>query len=66
MKSLPLKYRPQQIEDLIGQQFITTTLKNALTANKIAPAYLSLFCHFPRYNLTLKRLQRFGNFSFYY
>lgn len=40
MKSLPLKYRPQQIEDLIGQQFITTTLKNALTANKIAPAYL--------------------------
>ena len=40
MKSLPLKYRPQQIEDLIGQQFITTTLKNALTAEKIAPAYL--------------------------
>lgn len=40
MKSLPLKYRPQQIEDLIGQKFITTTLKNALTANKIAPAYL--------------------------
>ena len=40
MKSLPLKYRPQQIEDLIGQQFITTTLKNALTTNKIAPAYL--------------------------
>lgn len=40
MKSLPLKYRPQQIEDLIGQQFITTTLKNALTTNRIAPAYL--------------------------
>ncbi|MGB5634786.1 MAG: DNA polymerase III subunit gamma/tau [Waterburya sp.] len=40
MKSLPLKYRPQQIEDLIGQEFITTTLKNALTADKIAPAYL--------------------------
>lgn len=40
MKSLPLKYRPQQIEDLIGQKFITTTLNNALTANKIAPAYL--------------------------
>ena len=40
MKSLPLKYRPQQIEDLIGQEFITTTLKNALTTNRIAPAYL--------------------------
>lgn len=40
MKSLPLKYRPQQIEDLIGQDFITTTLKNALTTNRIAPAYL--------------------------
>ena len=40
MKSLPLKYRPQQIEDLIGQEFITTTLKNALTAEKITPAYL--------------------------
>ena len=40
MKSLPLKYRPQQIKDLIGQKFITTTLKNALTANRIAPAYL--------------------------
>ncbi|WP_019505852.1 DNA polymerase III subunit gamma/tau [Pleurocapsa sp. PCC 7319] len=40
MKSLPLKYRPQQIENLIGQEFITTTLKNALTTNRIAPAYL--------------------------
>ncbi|MEO0926098.1 MAG: DNA polymerase III subunit gamma/tau [Cyanobacteria bacterium J06643_13] len=40
MKSLPLKYRPQQIENLIGQKFITTTLKNALTTNRIAPAYL--------------------------
>ncbi|AFZ38022.1 DNA polymerase III, subunits gamma and tau (plasmid) [Stanieria cyanosphaera PCC 7437] len=40
MKSLPLKYRPQQLEDLIGQEFIKTTLKNALSAKKIAPAYL--------------------------
>ena len=40
MKSLPLKYRPQQIEDLIGQEFIKTTLKNALITNRIAPAYL--------------------------
>ena len=40
MKSLPLKYRPQQLEDLIGQEFIKTTLKNALTTERIAPAYL--------------------------
>jgi DNA polymerase-3 subunit gamma/tau len=40
MKSLPLKYRPQQLENLIGQEFIKTTLKNALSAKKIAPAYL--------------------------
>ena len=40
MKSLPLKYRPQQLEDLVGQEFIKTTLKNALTAKRIAPAYL--------------------------
>ncbi len=40
MKSLPLKYRPQQLEDLVGQEFIKTTLKNALTAKIIAPAYL--------------------------
>lgn len=40
MKFLPLKYRPQQLEDLIGQEFIKTTLKNALTAKRIAPAYL--------------------------
>ncbi len=40
MKSLPLKYRPQQLEDLAGQEFIKTTLKNALTAKRIAPAYL--------------------------
>ncbi|GAB4536513.1 MAG: DNA polymerase III subunit gamma/tau [Pleurocapsa sp.] len=40
MKSLPLKYRPQQLEDLIGQEFIKTTLKNALSAKRIAPAYL--------------------------
>ena len=40
MKSLPLKYRPQRLEDLVGQEFIKTTLKNALTAKRIAPAYL--------------------------
>lgn len=40
MKSLPLKYRPQQLSDLVGQEFIKKTLENALTAKLIAPAYL--------------------------
>ncbi|ACK74076.1 DNA polymerase III, subunits gamma and tau (plasmid) [Gloeothece citriformis PCC 7424] len=34
------KYRPQTLNDLIGQNAIATTLTNAITLSKIAPAYL--------------------------
>jgi DNA polymerase-3 subunit gamma/tau len=34
------KYRPQTFADLVGQSAITTTLSNALTSERIAPAYL--------------------------
>ncbi len=34
------KYRPQTFEDVLGQDHISTTLKNAITMNRIAHAYL--------------------------
>src|SRR5213593_46636 len=34
------KWRPQQFEDVIGQEHITQTLKNAIKNNRIAHAYL--------------------------
>jgi DNA polymerase III subunit gamma/tau len=34
------KYRPQTLADLVGQDAISQTLANALTSQKIAPAYL--------------------------
>ena len=34
------KYRPQTFADLVGQEAIATTLSNALTSRRIAPAYL--------------------------
>lgn len=34
------KYRPQTFADLVGQEAIATTLSNALTSQRIAPAYL--------------------------
>ncbi len=37
-----LKYRPLNFDELIGQEVISLTLKQALITNKIAPAYL--FC----------------------
>jgi len=37
-----LKYRPTNFDELIGQEVIALTLKQALITNKIAPAYL--FC----------------------
>ncbi len=36
------KYRPSNLDELIGQEVISLTLKQALSNNKIAPAYL--FC----------------------
>ncbi len=34
------KYRPNNLDELVGQEFISTTLKQALLSQKIAPAYL--------------------------
>ncbi len=34
------KYRPTNLDELVGQDFISTTLKQALISHKIAPAYL--------------------------
>ena len=34
------KYRPNNLDELVGQEFISTTLKQALLSKKIAPAYL--------------------------
>ena len=34
------KYRPQNLDELVGQEFISITLKQALSSQKIAPAYL--------------------------
>lgn len=34
------KYRPERFDDLVGQEAIAATLKQALITNRIAPAYL--------------------------
>lgn len=34
------KWRPQRFDELVGQEHITTTLKNALKSNRLAHAYL--------------------------
>ena len=34
------KWRPQVFEDVVGQEHITTTLKNAILSNRVAHAYL--------------------------
>ena len=34
------KYRPNNLDELVGQKFISITLKQALSSQKIAPAYL--------------------------
>ena len=34
------KYRPNNLDELVGQEIISTTLKQALLSKKIAPAYL--------------------------
>lgn len=40
--SLYLKYRPQNFDNLVGQEHVKTTLQNALKEDRIAHAYL--FC----------------------
>ena len=37
---LALKYRPQTFEDVVGQGHVTTTLTNAITADRVAHAIL--------------------------
>ncbi|HSH00134.1 MAG TPA: AAA family ATPase, partial [candidate division Zixibacteria bacterium] len=39
---LARKYRPQRFDDVIAQEHVTTTLKNAITAGRIGSGYL--FC----------------------
>src|SRR5262245_22336707 len=37
---LPRKWRPQKFEDVLGQQAVTRTLKNALKSKRIAQAFV--------------------------
>ena len=39
-KPLHQKYRPRNLDQLVGQEFISITLKQAILSKKIAPAYL--------------------------
>ena len=39
-KVLALKYRPQNFDDLIGQDVVAETITNSITANKVPNAYL--------------------------
>ncbi len=39
-KVLALKYRPQNFDDLIGQEVVTETIKNSIKADKVPNAYL--------------------------
>ncbi len=38
--SLYRKYRPQTFEDVVGQEHVTTTLRNAIRAGRVASGYL--------------------------
>jgi DNA polymerase-3 subunit gamma/tau len=37
---LARKWRPQRFEDVVGQQAVTTTLRNALSSGRIAQAFI--------------------------
>jgi DNA polymerase-3 subunit gamma/tau len=37
---LARKWRPQRFEDVVGQQHVTTTLRNALTSGRLAQAFV--------------------------
>jgi DNA polymerase-3 subunit gamma/tau len=39
-QALYLKWRPQRFEDVVGQEHVTTTLKNALRGGRVSHAYL--------------------------
>ena len=38
--ALPLKYRPMTFDDVVGQEHVTKTLRNAISSGRIANAYL--------------------------
>ena len=38
--ALPLKYRPMTFEDVVGQEHVVRTLRNALSSGRVANAYL--------------------------
>ncbi|MBQ5531024.1 MAG: DNA polymerase III subunit gamma/tau [Kiritimatiellae bacterium] len=38
--ALPLKYRPMTFDDVVGQEHVVRTLRNALSSGRIANAYL--------------------------
>ena len=38
--ALPLKYRPKTYDDVVGQEHVTRTLRNAIASGRIANAYL--------------------------
>ena len=40
LKVLALKYRPQNFDDLIGQEVVAETITNSIKADKIPNAYL--------------------------
>jgi DNA polymerase III subunit gamma/tau len=39
-RTLPLKWRPQNFDEVVGQRHITRTLKNAIKQNRVACAFL--------------------------
>jgi len=39
-KALPRKYRPQKFSEVVGQELITETLKNAIKTGRVAHAYI--------------------------
>ena len=38
--ALPLKYRPMTFDDVVGQEHVVRTLRNAIASGRIANAYL--------------------------
>jgi DNA polymerase III, gamma/tau subunits len=47
------KWRPQTFDDVVGQDHVVRTLRNAIARQRIAHAYL--FCRSPRHRKNLDR-----------
>ena len=39
-KAIPRKYRPQKFSEVVGQEFITETLRNAVKSSRLSHAYI--------------------------